>query len=300
MDVFQYGYKLWPTGQPLPQLGSLHDSFAVPHHISQNASKFASDGTQTYEFLFWNTGRHVTTNRSFVWNFSVGSWGLWEATAWYGIPVGGPGELRVRVDPFTIGGDAPIIGQGTAISKNSTYAPGAFPFNGDDHEIGTANGPAVVYAQDVFAGLSFAGWLRLIWGGDDRSSLPFVETDTGPAPGAPDFFGTVSAGTAPFNESQNGSDDLLALYGNRVVDLWNPRYRLQPFEYGDLFVGRLVKQAAWLPSGLAGVELESIQAAAPQMTVQQVNRAITTVQAVIDLGTTTLASLQSQLNREEQ
>lgn len=117
--------------------------------------------------------------------------------------------------------------------------------------------------------------------------------------GSPDFYDTVSAGTHPFHENQNGSDNLLALYGNQVIDLWNPRYRLQPFAYGDLFVGKLVKQATSLPGGMSAVEFEAIQAAAPQMTIEQLNRAIATVRSAIDLGTTTLAALQSQLNREE-
>src|SRR5262249_20953232 len=131
MDEFSVKTKLWPSGADL-DLGTDSNLVTVPSTFTRHAANFVTsmDGTQNYQFLFWNTGRHVTNKRHVRWNFSVGGWGLWTATRWYGTPgPGGPGAQRVRVDPFTIGGDAVITSGGTAINSSaSTYAAGAYPF----------------------------------------------------------------------------------------------------------------------------------------------------------------------------
>jgi hypothetical protein len=299
MDVFQVVEKRWPTGQNL-SLNTDSQSITVPTSEFRYADKFVTDGTQTYEFLFWNTGRHVTSKRRIHWNFSVGGWGLWTATKWYGKPGIGPTVPRVRVDPFSIKDDGPITGQGTAISNSSTYAPGAFPFNADDHEIGTANGPAVVIAQDRFAGLEFAGWLQLIWGGDD-SPGDFVETDTGASMSTYGFFETVNAGSNPFSENQGGSADLLALYGNSVIDLSNPKYKMQLYTVGDLrFALETFLNRTTQPGGSAIAEFQTIAAAAPLMTAEELRGAVERVRSTIEVGNTALASLRSQLNKTEQ
>ena len=140
MDEFQTIAKLWPTGAEI-DLGTDSNLLGGPATFTRNAASFATspDGTQNYQFLFWNTGRHTTGKRRVRWNFSVLGWGTWTATRWYGIPYGGPpGASRVRADAFTIGGDAPLLG--TPISPSSTYAPGSWPLAGDDHVIGTTAG----------------------------------------------------------------------------------------------------------------------------------------------------------------
>jgi hypothetical protein len=103
--------KLWPSGSSL-DLGTDNNSVTVPPtaHFDRHAANFVTsmDGTHNYQFLFWNTGRHVTNKRHVHWDFSVGGWGIWTATKWYGTPGGNGGPPRVRVDAFSIGGDAPI------------------------------------------------------------------------------------------------------------------------------------------------------------------------------------------------
>ena len=125
MDEFNVIAKIWPTGTVL-DLGADTNNVTVPSFFTRHAADFVTsmDGTHTYRFLFFNTGRHVTNKRHVRWNFSVGGWGTWTATKWYGTPSTGPGAERVRVDPFTIGGDAPL--PGTAIdAPASTFAAGA-------------------------------------------------------------------------------------------------------------------------------------------------------------------------------
>ena len=124
-----------------------------------------------------------------------------------------PTPPRVRADAFEISGDAPL--SGTPIdAAASTCAAGAYSFApGDDHVIGTAAGGANVVAKDPFPGCGivgpqeiivlerppvrgstdylsfgqivfsfavsscdFAGWLQLVWGGEEMGE--FQETDT--------------------------------------------------------------------------------------------------------------------------
>src|SRR6266550_1759615 len=112
MDEFKTVAKLWPAGTDL-DLGADSNLISGPGSasFSRHAANFVTsmDGTQNYQFLFWNTGRHLTNKRHVSWHFTVLGWGLWKATRWYGTPVGGPpGPERIHADAFTIGGDAPL------------------------------------------------------------------------------------------------------------------------------------------------------------------------------------------------
>jgi hypothetical protein len=269
------------------------------------------DGMQTYQFLFWNTGRHVTNKRHVRWNFSIGGWGLWTATRWYGTPGGGPpGVPRVRVDPFTLGGDAVITSGGTAINSSaSTYAPGAFPFMGNDHEIGTAAGAVNVVAKDPFTSLDFAGWLQLIWGGDDSGE--FVETDTGASPGSSGFF---PSGSGPFPVSAGASADLLATYGNtnririniniaEAVATIGKGLPIGPGDPGPDDIRRLIALEQLLLMSMpsagdpAGAEFQRIIEAAPRMSAEQLKMTVHSVQTTLDLGKAALATIQALLNK---
>src|SRR5262245_29792407 len=127
MDEFRTTAKVWPAGT---ELGLDVDSNLLGGHatFTRNAANFvtSADGAHTYQFLFWNTGRHMTNKRQVRWNFSVLGWGTWPATRWYGTPPvggGGPGAALVRADAFSIGLDAPLA-PGTPIDgAASTYPP---------------------------------------------------------------------------------------------------------------------------------------------------------------------------------
>ncbi len=125
-----------------------------------------------FQFLFWNTGRHITNKRNVHWDFTVGNWTNWTATRWYGVPpVNGNGGHDVRVDPFSIADNAPIT-SGTAIdAAASVFPPGAYPDMGDDHLIDTEAGAVDVAAKALLASQQFAGWDQLIWGGDEFRCL---------------------------------------------------------------------------------------------------------------------------------
>jgi hypothetical protein len=311
VDQFNVTAKLWPSGDSFDDTIDTN-LVTVPSSFTRHAKDFESsaDGTQQYQFLFWNTGRHVTNKRHVRWNFSVGGWGLWTATKWYGTPPppGPGGAKRVRVDPFTIGGNAAITGSGTAIdSAASTYASGAYPFGGDDHEIGTANGAVDTVAKDPFTLLQFAGWVQLIWGGDDTGE--FVETDTGSAPGSAGFY---PSGTGPFHVDKGGSADLLALYGNsarsrftaNLADLLAELAVGLPYSPVDpspedrirLAILEEILQKS-KPSQRVATEFQQVLDAAPRMNAEELKMAVKSLQSTVNLGQTAIAAVQALLKK---
>ncbi len=312
MDEFNVKTKLWPSGADL-DLGTDSNIVTVPSTFTRHAANFVTsmDGTHNYQFLFWNTGRHVTNKRHVRWNFSIGGWGLWTATRWYGTPGGGPGAQRVRVDPFALGDNAVITSGGTAINSSaSTYAAGAYPFMGNDYEIGTAGGAVNVVAKDPFTSLDFAGWLQLIWGGDDSGE--FVETDTGASPGSSGFF---PVGSGPFHVSAGGAADLLATYGNthhikitlnipEIVAAIGKGLPTGPGDPGPDDIRRLITLEQLLllstPSAgdPAGSEFQRIIEAAPRMSAEQLKMTVQSVQTTLDLGKAALSTIQALLNKE--
>jgi hypothetical protein len=312
MDEFRTTAKLWPDGADL-DLGIDSNTVTVPATFTRHAANFVTtmDGSQTYQFLFWNTGRHLTNKRHVRWNFSVGGWGLWTATRWYGTPPkNGDGKARVRADGFALAANAPL-GPDTPIDDGaSTFPAGAWPFNGDDHVIGTAGGAVDLVARDPFHSLQFAGWLRLIWGGDDMGE--FVETDTGASPGSATFFEHSSG---PFHVNAGGSEDLLASYGNSstrsfphidLSDLFGSRgigdLPIGPGDPGPddvirlLLLQQLLRQSA--PSQPAGPDFQRIIESAPTMAPEDLKRTKSSLQTSLDLGKTALSAIDAQLKKK--
>jgi hypothetical protein len=313
MDEFTVTTKLWPSGANL-DLGTDSNTVTVPSSFNRHAANFVTsmDGTHNYQFLFWNTGRHVTNKRHVRWNFSVGGWGLWNATRWYGTPpgIGNGGPSRVLVEPFTLGGNEMIMTNTPINGPASVFAPGAYPFMGNDREIGTASGLATVVAKDPFNDLQFAGWLQLLWGGDDTGE--FIETDTGDSPGSPTFY---PIGSGPFTVPSGQSADLLATYGNSTnppsgfIDIRNIYEAIREFNFGPenpgdnavvdrirlSILGQLFQKAQ--PAGPAGPDFQRFIDAAPRMNHEELNRAKQSVQTTLDLGKTALSVLDAQLKR---
>lgn len=310
MDEFRTIAKLWSSGTEL-DLGTDSNILGGPATFTRNAAPFVTseDGSQNYQFLFWNTGRHMTNKRRVRWNFSVLGWGTWTATRWYGTPPGGTngGPPRVRADAFAIGTDTVLTG--TPIDPTSTFAAGAHPFNGDDHEIGTAAGAANVVAKDPFNSLQFAGWMRLIWGGDPSGE--FVETDAGSGGtiGGSGFYDHVVGGD--FAAAMGTSADLLAAYGNSTRRKFGPLFWEEyfgpqgPIEIPDIgdpapmdlirlrILERLLQQTQ--PGAASGTDFQRLLEAAPRMSKEALKRATQSLQTTLELGKTALAAIEAQL-----
>jgi hypothetical protein len=139
------------------------------------------DAPHNRQFLFWDTGRRVTTKRTVHWTFThPDSWTTWNAVAWYGDPTGsGPGSHTISATAYWVGTSlmdpTPIDGAA------STFAGAAWPAGGNDHNVDTEFGPGTLRALGHLqrhAGdpvLNFSGLARLVFGGDD--SGVFEEND---------------------------------------------------------------------------------------------------------------------------
>lgn len=328
--------KLWPAGTEI-DLGTDSNVFVIvgpptpsTQNFRRNAAPFVTspDGTQNYQFLFWNTGRRMTNKRRVHWHFSVPGWGTWTATKWYGTPSNGGGPTRVRADAFTIGGDAPL--NGTPIDGTSTYAPpSAWPFNGDDHVIGTAGGEARVVAKDPFpsyasSSYDFAGWLQLVWGGDPIDEFPESDAGTSGGLGGTGFYDHVVGGAFPV--AVNTSADLLATYGTHhsgvlglggVLDLgplrelfyevlltwpgipkekWDPVGDPSPM---DLIRLKLLQQfmLQTRPGSVGGTDFQRLIEAAPLMSKEELKRSMQSLKTTLELGKTALSAIDAQLKR---
>jgi hypothetical protein len=315
MDEFRTIAKLWPSGAEL-NLETDSNLLGGPATFMRRAVNWVTDGEHNYQFLFWNTGRRLTNKRSVRWNFSVLGWGTWTATRWYGTPPsGGPGAQRVHADAFLIGGDAPL--SATPIdAAASTFAPGAYPFNGNDHEIGTAGGAVTVAAVDPYQSYDFAGWLQLIWGGDD--SDVFIETDSGSGGtiGGSGFYDHLPGVT--YHAARGSGPDVLASYGyhhnarpgniaigdlGQLVDIVVGGAVVPPISLAadpspiDVIrlkmIEQLLLQMRLSPSGGSG--LKNLIEAAPGMSADQLKQAVKSVKVNINLGKTALTALDAQL-----
>lgn len=325
MDVFQVIAKIWPTGDPL-DLGTDSSTYTVSYGPTRTAAQFATspDGTQNYQFLFWNTGRRTTRKRSVHWTINNAGWGTWTATKWYGTPGGGvpPGAPRVRADAFTIRDNAPLAG--TPIDSTSTYAPGAWSPGPNDHVILTAAGPATVVPKDPFPGpasstYDFAGWLQLLWGGDPANI--FEENDAGTSSistGSLGFY--ASAPALSFPVAMNASADLIATYGTfhsgvgdfghfdpTVIREWI--YELFPPERGPRVPGyadpspidflrmrvveRMLQETR--PGSGGATDFQRLIASAPKMSQEELKRAIQSIKTTLDLGNTALTTIEGRL-----
>ncbi len=326
MDEFRTVARLWPSGTEL-DLGTDSNVLTLTPPDSANFSRIAppfvtsADGTQNYEFLFWNTGRHVTNKRKVIWIFSVFGWGIWTATRWYGTPPTGPngGHPRVRADSFSIHGDGTLSPTTPIDGAASTYAAGAWPYSGDDHMIDTVPGAATVVAHDHSGAYDFGGWTELIWGGDPSGD--FVETDSGTTGsfGSSSFYTPVSAGSAPFHAAQSSTHDLVASYVPEPVSIPSHPHFGQ-IDWGDVLgsVGAkipqnvdpapidLIRLAALeelvlraQPAAAAGTDFERLVKDAPQMSDAELKRSIQSVRTTLDLGKSAISAMDAQLNQRE-
>ncbi len=220
MDEFRTEARLWPTGDLL-DLGEDTNNTTVPSTFTRNAaSSVAAPPDDTlYSFLFWNTGRHLTTKRRVRWNFSIGGWGVWTATRWYGPTGGTSGQPQITTQAFSIGENevmsaTPIHGGGSSF-VNGPGGELAWPFEGNDHVIGTSWGAATVAAKDPYtvgwAEYDFAGWLRLVSGGDPAGE--FVETDVVSDGGTDPLSSFEHVPGVTVSVAKNNSANLIAAYG---------------------------------------------------------------------------------------
>jgi hypothetical protein len=322
LNTFRTVAKLWPAGTDLGLDADSTDFTASPPdsaHFDKTAAQFVSpDGVHNHEFLFWNTGRHITGKRHVIWNFTRFGWGTWTATRWYGTPGGNGGPSRVRADAFDLNGNALLTPDSPIDAPASTYSPAtATPLNGDDHAIGTAAAGATVVAHAHMGAYDFAGWLRLVWGGDPNGD--FIETDDGTtgAFGSSSFYTAVDAGANPFTVAMGESADLLAGYVPQTFQLPGGFGHGQLGQWWEEIIGQFPGGIPWVgdpspmdlirlsllenlvqrtqPGPSRGSDLQRMIEAAPRMTMEELNRAKQSLQTSLDLAKSGLSAIEARL-----
>lgn len=323
MHVFTVRTRRWPDGA---LLGSTEMTTfpGPPGEEEKNAAEFIATGpSSVLQFLFWHTGRRLTGHRRVRWIFTTMGWSTWEATRWYGVPPTGPGGTpRVHAEPFSLISNSLMSAAGTPINgPASSFSPAsAYPFGGNDKEIGTAGGPATVAARDPLSSLDFCGWQKLIWGGEPTEDA-FIETDSGVSGNVP---GDGSGGVFVFTPGatvtipQNQSAELLAAYGSSgpgggglsIIDIirvlerypwprkpWDIIADEAPFErIRRRLVEELLKQTQPVSGGGAN-DFNRIIETIPNMNVEDLKRTLQSVKTQVELGQTAVSSIEAQIKR---
>jgi len=216
MGHFTTNGKRYREGDVVPSFSPIDSTISsAPTLVSQTAPDLVlGPGGQTRQFLYWDTGRRITTKRTVHWTFTnPGNWTEWNAIAWYGLPgPGGIGEPIVTTDAHWVGvspiNPTPITPPpppGSSFVNAPGGSPAAWPWSGNDHLVRTEWGAATIVARPnlqrsaVDPVLDFTSWTQLIFGGDPTgffsesdaditspiTTITGIETLTGPSVTAP-------------------------------------------------------------------------------------------------------------------
>jgi hypothetical protein len=206
--------------------------------FDQTAPSALLDNGIVRRFLYWDTGRRVTSKRHVRWTFNhPDAWSTWNATAWYGIPPedGDGGPPIVSFDAYWVGSGSldptPIDGAGSTFINGPTPADQAWPAGGNDHKVNTQWGAATVRALAHLrrsAGdpdLDFSSLTQLVYGGDDTDVCE--ENDDG-VTSSSGIFGLTSTTAQELTFAQGSSAVVLAGYVQPVAQI--PDFMLRVFE----------------------------------------------------------------------
>ncbi len=217
MSTFRTIARLWPDGSSLDAFWPVDENDGVT--AGNVYSRTAPLDLSTHRFLFWNTGRRITSKRKVRWTFNhPDDWTSWTGTAWYGTP-GPEGRATPIIDArgFSVSADGalsptPIDG----VASNFENGPGgqlAWPWEGDDHRVRTEWGVATIAAKATMPEgvntLNLLGWLVLSFGGDTTGY--FDETDD-PVP--PEGGGLYASNLvpSPYSAAQGSGGNILGAY----------------------------------------------------------------------------------------
>ena len=317
MHVFHVKTKRWPTGEQIAPTVSV--TYPGPPGSADNtATPFLATGpaaTDVLQFLFWHTGRRLTTRRTVHWSFTTMTWSVWEATKWYGFPGGGPdGPTRIHAEAFSLVSNG-VMPVDTPIA--STVPASAWPFMGNNNDVGTGAGPVTISAIDPLSGLNLCGWQKLVYGGDPNPD-PFNETDAGltadtvPGDGSGGVF--VFTPGATLAAAQGEHAEAVAAYGSSgttfgsisILDIIRDRFPRRPWwDPGDpgpwdrirqRLVDELLQQTQ--PArGTGPSDLTRIIDAIPNLGADELKRTLQSVKTQVDLGQSAVSAIEAAIKR---
>ena len=211
------------------------------------------------------------------------------------------------------------------------------PSLGDDHVIGTTAGGANVVAKDPFPGCGilgpqeinvikrppakgstdhlshgeivvsyavsscdFAGWLQLVWGGEEIPKFgPFLETDT-LSGGSGDGFGVYDhVVSGPFSVPQGNSADIIAAYGigTHYINASQPVREWiydVPFPPNPLILIKDLLAQTLLRLPMAN-DLDLLIKDVPQMNLEELGRVKRALEITFDRGSTALSMIKARM-----
>lgn len=334
MGQFKVRAKRYPDGASLDAYFLTFDAdFTAPAHPLAVAQAYLYIGgaTPTVQFLYWDTGRHITSKRRVQFHFNhPDNWDSWTATAWFGIPPTGP-DGTPRKTAITkshwIGHDlmtpTPINGL-TSTFTNGPQGQAAWPWMGDDHVARTEWGPTNLGARldtHPYSGgpdLQFREWLQLVWGGDPSGEFEENDDELVPASGGGPT--TLSHGNPQLAIAEDASVDLIASYiqpttstrppinirdryrvPERIpggIDRWWPPYAdPAPEDWRRLEQLRALLDRVREPAGQTDI-FTDIATRAGEMSSRERRLAVTQIRAALRRGEATLERLMQPLREE--
>lgn len=196
-----------------------------------------------------------------------------------------------------------------------------WPFLGNNNEVGTASGPATISAVDPLSGLNLCGWQKLIYGGAPGSDI-FTETDadvtatTVPGDGSGGVFVFTPGQT--LSAAQNESGEALAAYGSTgssggglllgiLKDIVFERIPRRPIDIvsdpspldrlRQQLVAELIRRTQPGEQLAAGTDFNRVIESVPNMSADELKRALSAVQTQVGLGQTAVSSIEAQIKR---
>ncbi|MBL8482596.1 MAG: hypothetical protein JNJ60_10385 [Rhodocyclaceae bacterium] len=325
MSHFSSSAQQLPGANPLIGFGSLNvDVTMTGTSLQQTAPPFLlGSNNEQLAFLFWDTGRRITTKRTVRWSFNhPDQWTDWRAIAWYGMPGDGPGQPLIGTTAYWIGNSTlmptPIDGPASSFVNAPGGTPVAWPWNGDDHVVRTEWGAATLHAKGGMAGgpgsssLDFSAWIQLVAGGDGNGYFSENDDNIDSIASGSGVSGIANSGSPDFAVGMGGGATLLAGYVTPPPpDLSGLIGKLREVIAGGL-LGKYIDKGDPSPPDILRLKLisesidmvrgekptstdafEALTAAARAMSPQELKRTIVSTQTTLRRGQAAVKFMES-------
>lgn len=332
MSHFSSSAKQYSAANVLVGFGSINVNVTTAGTtLEQTAPPFLlGPGNQQLGFLFWDTGRRVTTKRTVRWTFNhPENWTDWNAIAWYGEvgPDGIPQPL-VGTTAYWVGQSSmsptPIDGPGSTFVNGPGAGNVAWPWQGDDHVVRTEWGNASLHAKPEMQRSSgeptvkFSSWAQLVIGGDDTGFFSENDDTVSALSSGSGVSGLQDAGSADFAVAMGNGATLLAGYVTpQPPDLSGLLGRLREALAGGL-LGKYIDKGDPSPEDVIRLKLisetidmvrgqrptstdafEGLTEAGPKMSPQELKRTIVSTQTTLRRGQAAVKFLESLAAKAE-